>query len=246
MGLADKLKPNPFAGDTGEAPAELAAALEIETFAERMEAIVAALSTCRLLVPIMAHAHPGRTKDGGVAAHNKTTQDACEEAAMMGVEAPDGRAAMPVFSSIEAMMAWKKDVRPVPVHTQNAAIAAIAEADSLLVLDPGSPRPMLIGRPAVNALATGETWRSPWNDEELNATVASALAGITHLVGARLQVGQKAETALVIAVDEMASREDLNVALGLASQRLAHVEELTNRIDSLELVPVRAVSNTTN
>lgn len=245
MGLADKLKPNPFAGDTGETPPELARALDVESFAPRMAAIMEALPSARVLVPVLAHDHPGRTEDGGVAAHDAGTKDVCKQAAMLAVEAPDGRAAMPIFSSAAALKEWNAEARPVPVHTQNAAIAAVAEADSLLVLDPGSERPMLIGRPATNALATGESWSPPWDDEDLAVTLTHTLAGIPGLLGARLQPGQRAETALVIAVDGALDRDALTASLTEAQNRLADLPDLTHRIDSLELVPARAVSNTT-
>lgn len=242
---ADKLKPNPFANDTGEAPAKLAEALRHDTFEPRMVAIMEALAECRVLVPVLAHDHPGRTEDGGVATHDSATKDPCTQAAMLAVEAPDGRAAMPIFSSADAVKEWNPQARPVPVHTQNAAIAAVAEADSILVLDPGSARPMLIGRPATQALATGETWVSPWGDEELATKLTHLLAGIDGLVGLRLQSGMHAETALLLAIDENVDRETVSASLAEIQQRLGGYDELMHRVDSLELVPARTVSNTT-
>lgn len=236
---ADKLKPNPFAGDDGRADPILAAALELEEFAPRLEAIIDVLPAARVLVPVLAHEHPGRTDDGGVVDHASVDKDPCKAAAMLAVEAPDGRAAMPIFSSVEALMRWNPKARPVPVHTQNAAIAAVAEADGLLVLDAASERPMLLGRPAVNALATGEQWTAPWRDEELPTIVARALAGIEGLKGLQITPGRNAETAIVLAVDGEASREAVGAALAEASSRLAAVDELTHRLDSIELVPAR-------
>ncbi|MEZ7898921.1 MAG: SseB family protein [Flaviflexus sp.] len=236
----DKLKPNPFASDDGSAIPALAEALEIEEFAPRLEAIVDVLPEARVLVPVLAHDHPGRTEDGGIVGHESREKDPCKAAAMLAVEAPDGRAAMPIFSSAQALLAWNPKARPVPVHSQNAAIAAVAEADGLLVLDAGSERPMLLGRPAVNALATGEKWTAPWKDEVLPGTLARALAGIPGLMGLQIQPGRNAETAIVIAVDGDAPREEVSQALNEASARLAGVEELQHRIDSIELVPARA------
>ncbi|MBM9432742.1 SseB family protein [Flaviflexus equikiangi] len=240
MSLAqDKLRPNPFAGDTGDIDPRLAEALDHDDFAPRLEAIIAVIADVRVLVPVLAHEHPGRTESGGVVAHGGMEKDPCTAAAMLAVEAPDGRAAMPIFSSVAALHAWNPSARPVPVHTQNAAIAALAEADGLLVLDPGSDRPMLLGRPAVNALATGETWRPPWKDDELPTILARALAGIDGLKGLQITPGRKAETAIVLAVDGSAPREQVSAALAEASRRLAHIDELQHRLDSIELVPAR-------
>lgn len=238
-GVQDKLKPNPFAGDDGKTDPKLAKALELDEFAPRLEAIVEVLPEARVLVPVLAHEHPGRTADGGVVNHASMDKDPCKAAAMLAVEAPDGRAAMPIFSSVEALVRWNPKARPVPVHPQNAAIAAVAEADGLLVLDAASERPMLLGRPAVNALATGEDWTAPWRDDELPTVVARALAGIEGLRGLQIMPGRKAETAIVLAVDGEASREHVTAALTEASRRLGEVEELQHRLDSLELVPAR-------
>lgn len=235
----NKLKPNPFAGDDGRADPKLAEALELEEFAPRLEAIIEVLPDARVLVPVLAHAHPGRTADGGVVSHASADKDPCKAAAMLAVEAPDGRAAMPIFSSVEALMRWNSKARPVPVHTQNAAIAAVAEADGLLVLDAASERPMLLGRPAVSALATGEAWTAPWRDEELPTIVARTLAGIDGLKGLQIMPGRNAETAIVLAVDGEASRERVTAALTEASRRLGDIEELQRRLDSLELIPAR-------
>ncbi|WP_182354068.1 SseB family protein [Flaviflexus huanghaiensis] len=238
----DKLQPNPFAGDDGRVDPQLAEALELREFASRLEAIVEVLPNARVIVPVLAHEHPGRTDDGGVASHASADKDPCKAAAMLAVEAPDGRAAMPIFSSVEALMRWNPKARPVPVHTQNAAIAAVAEADGLLVLDPASDRPMLLGRPAVSALATGASWTPPWRDEELPTVVARALAGIDGLKGLQITPGRNAETAIVLAVDGEASREAVAAALGEASSRLGGVDELTHRLDSVELVPARVAT----
>ena len=238
-GVQDKLKPTPFAGDDGKTDPKLAKALELDEFAPRLEAIVEVLPEARVLVPVLAHEHPGRTADGGVVNHASMDKDPCKAAAMLAVEAPDGRAAMPIFSSVEALVRWNPKARPVPVHPQNAAIAAVAEADGLLVLDAASERPMLLGRPAVNALATGEDWTAPWRDDELPTVVARALAGIEGLRGLQIMPGRKAETAIVLAVDGEASREHVTAALTEASRRLGEVEELQRRLDSLELVPAR-------
>ncbi len=236
------LTSHPFANDTGEVEPAMATALDHEGFAPRYAAVIEALRGGRVLVPVLAHAHPGRTSDGGVASHasqksGDAEADACEQAAMIAVETMDGRAAMPIFSSLSALQAWDASARPVPVHAQNAAIAAVAEADSLLVLDPGSPRPMLLGRPAVRALATDEAWTPPWEDPELPSLVTQALSGIPHLGGIKLEPGYQAEVRVVVAVPAGIDRAEIATSLEQAQQRLASSESVVHRIDSLELAP---------
>ncbi|MES6118677.1 SseB family protein, partial [Cutibacterium acnes] len=99
-------------------------------------------------------AHPGAGHEHGEA-HDG---DRHASASMVTVRTPDGREALPVFSSVAALTAWRRDARPVPHQAVRAAMAAVDEAGGVLVLDAGSPAPVLIPRPAVWALARREAW----------------------------------------------------------------------------------------
>ena len=236
----DKLKPNPFANDDGKTVPALAEALDLEEFAPRLEAIVNVLPDSRVLVPVLAHDHPGRTADGGVVDHASQDKDPCKAAAMLAVEAPDGRAAMPIFSSVEALMNWNPNARPVPVHTQNAAIAAVAEADSLLVLDAAPTGPWLSwqarGQCSRNRGAVDRTLAGRGVADNRCPRTCRHRGPQGH---SKITPGRKAETAIVIAVDGEAPRELISAALNEASQRLGQIEELQHRVDSIELIPAR-------
>ena len=237
-------KPNPFAGDDGSAKPATAAALALPTNAERLAAVVAALRTERVLVPVVAHEHPGRADDGAVAAHvsrksDDPAGDACASAAMVSVRTPDDRAALPVFSSAEAMKRWNPDARPVPVEGARAAQAAVVETDGLLVLDPAGEAPVLVGRPAVVALATEEPWVAPWADDDLAASLVRLLAPVGGLVGVRLEPGRTAETRVLLAVRAGASKDRVATAVGAAHGLLGQDPVLRARVDSLEITPVR-------
>ncbi|MGO1510938.1 MAG: SseB family protein [Actinomycetaceae bacterium] len=235
------LKANPFAGDDGSVTEAMAAALAQEDPGRRVVDVVAEMRTGRVLVPVVAHSHPG-TEGGEVARHEKQISgdaqaDAMASAASVTVATPDGRAALPAFSSYDAMRAWDPSARPVPVEGMRAAASAAQEGDQILVLDPGSERPVLVGRPAVVALATGETWTPPWEDEELPGVITSALAGSTQLVGVRLEAGVKAELRVVLAVRPGFDRAGLEAELARVSSRLGELDELRHGVDSLELYP---------
>lgn len=239
-----ELTPNPFADDDGTTPAQLAAALAFEGEDERLVAVAAVLSTQRLLVPVVAHAHPGTDDAGEVTAHEPMhegaidSDDACASAAMVSVAAPDGRSALPVFSSVETLSAWDATARPVPVEGQRAALAAVAETDSLLVLDPAGPRTVLLGRPAVWAVAQQRRWLPSWQDEELGDVAAHALIGITELLGVRLERGGSSELRAVLAVRDGLSRQQVAEVVARAQRALGANQVLTDRVDSLELVPL--------
>jgi len=238
-----ELTPNPFAGDDGSVQPALAAALATAE-PDRLVAVVEALRQARVMVPVVAHEHPGQADDGSVAAHavsrfrsGDRTGDAMASAALVSVRTPDGRAAIPAFSSVRTLAAWDATARPVPVEATRAALSAVQDADSLLVLDPGNEPTVLIPRPAVWALGRGEEWTPSWADPDLPGIAVSALRGITELVGVRLERGGKAELRVRLAVRPGLDAQALRDALGRASQALSEDPTFRERVDSLELAP---------
>jgi len=241
------LKANPFSGDDGSAPPELVAALALTDETERLVAVADVLREARVLVPVVAHAHPGRDEEGAVAGHTKhgsgdPQADACASAAMVSVRTPDGRAALPVFSSVDAMRAWDATARPVPVEGVRAALSSVADADSMLVLDPAGPVTVLLGRPAVWAIVNNVRWVPSWQDPELTAVAVDALRGITELTAVRLERGVRSELRALLALAPGLTREQMMDAVTRAQEALSADPVLTDRVDSLELYPMTAPS----
>ena len=104
--------------DTGEADAALTAALAAGDTA----AITSGLLSARLLVPVVALPGAG---------------DA--EMAVPALVAADGRRALPVFSSYDALRAWQPDARPVPMTGARVVAGASAEGYDGVVLDVAGP-----------------------------------------------------------------------------------------------------------
>ena len=172
-------QPNSFQGDTGEADSVLEAALALFTEAragtdpaareEAFTAVVHALHSARLLVPLMTEAgYFGVTDEGRVV-------EKSQELSIVHVEGPDGRAVAPLFSSVQAMGVWNTQARPVPVESARAALATVAEGVALMVLDPGSPHSLTLRRSALRAVAMSEPYTSPLLDNEVRAALASGL-----------------------------------------------------------------------
>jgi len=240
------LKPNPFSGDDGAVQPVMAQALACEDDGERVVAVVEAMRTGRVIVPVVAHEHPGTDADGNVAPHaaekfrsGDRSGDAMASAAMVSVRTRDGRSALPVFSSVAAMQAWNAGSRPVPVEATRAALSAVQESDSLLVLDPASDVTVLVPRPAVWALAQQQPWTPSWADPDLPGVAAEALRGITELLGVRLERGSTAELRVVVAVRAGLDREQLGDVVARASRALSEHPVLRERVDSLELAPTQ-------
>lgn len=82
-------------------------------------AVAVAMLHARLLVPVVASPVPGGDADMSVPAL---------------VDA-DGRRALPVFSSYDALRAWRGDARPVPMSGARVFAGAVAEGYDGVVLD---------------------------------------------------------------------------------------------------------------
>lgn len=228
------LKPFPhtstFAGDDGSTPAELAQAYATPA-PHRLDAVVAALRGARVLIPVVANIDEMEEPEY----EGQVVGDKKSHAAMVTVAAADGRAALPVFSSTKAMTAWRKDARPVPVEARKAALAAGTEADSLLVLDPGTTNATLIPAHAVAAIATGEEWNNPLFDPEVHEAIAAIVAAIPAAVRAEVQPGKDAEIRILLELKPGLDRVGVLNASNQMSAALGSTPLVTERIDSLEL-----------
>lgn len=225
-----------FAGDDGRADPVLVAALE-EWSAGRSELdrVVVALASARLLVPVLAHEVP----DGSVG------QDGEREAStgVVALETPDGRTALPVFSGVAALAAWRSDARPVPAEAPRAAASALAEGWSLLVLDPAGPVTALIPRPAVQALAAGLAWAPAVSGGIVRPDVADAIVRVVtaapHVRSVTVEPGRRSEVAVVVGLAPGLDRVGLSAVLDEVNARLA-ADPMVALADSLELRPIAA------
>jgi len=228
-----------FAGDDGSADPALSALLAAYAAGSAPLAdVVARLGETRVLVPILAE-----LESAGEGEHGHTV-DKEASAGVVAIEAPDGRRALPVFTSVAAMAAWRASARPVPVDARRAALSAVSEDWSLLVLDPGGPVTALVPRPAVWALAQGKEWSPAVVDDavdpEVLAAVQAALAGIPHVARAWAEPGRRAEVAVVLRIDAGLDRAGLDAVLGQVNGALANDTVVSERVDGLELRVGRA------
>lgn len=99
--------------------------------------VSAALLASRLLVPIVPlpdSEHP--------------------ETARPTLIGADGRQAMPVFTSLDAVARWRADARPVRVPATKVLVAAV-ESEQALVLDVAGPVPFVVEGSVLRSLASG-------------------------------------------------------------------------------------------
>ncbi|KQX75674.1 MULTISPECIES: SseB family protein [Aeromicrobium] len=127
-----------FPGDDGTADAALHRALGDDV------AVLQALPDARVFVPI-------------VPLLGETPADGDKNADMAAVlmTGADGRQALLAFSSVATMAAWDPKARPVPVLGKDAALAAIDEKASAILLDLGTPSFTVVEDEDVRHLAAG-------------------------------------------------------------------------------------------
>ena len=233
--------PTPFASDDGSADPAVTAALE-DTGLERhlrLDRLWAALTAGRLIVPVAAHALPGRgaagrADDSGRAGAPESGTRA-EDPAALAVDLPDGRTALPVFTSAAAMTAWRPDVRPVPVDPRRAARLAVLETDRLWILDPGT-RDLRLPRPAVVALAEGRDWTPSWRNEPVQADIAARLDAVEGVVGVAFEPGAAVELRIFVRVAASGGADA--AATMEACRRVMADPAWADLVDAVELCPL--------
>lgn len=240
-----------FDDDDGSADARLAAAVAgllgvSGQPGPHEQAVFAALTTARVFIPIVAQLSRGLDAVSGLQADKEA------DMALVTLTAPDGRKALPVFSSTQALARWHPDARPVAAYAARAALAAAAEQAELLVLDPGAEVTFVLRRPAVWALAQQASWTPSYEDQELAALIDAVARGQEDILAVQLRPGAG---VLARAADGSIAfgggpgpelRMDLQLRGGLPPQdvrdivsafraRLLDLTEFVERVDSLDI-----------
>ncbi|HUX71144.1 MAG TPA: SseB family protein [Cellulomonadaceae bacterium] len=226
-----------FAGDDGRADPTLTAALAgVAGGTGRLVDVVRALAGARLLVPVVAHKEESaHVMDGDLS----QAEDSRGSAGIVAIRTPDGRTALPVFSSVATMSAWRADARPVPAEAPRAALSAVEEGWEVMVLDPAGPVQVLIPRPAVWALAQQREWVPAVVADGVDPSVAEAVAGALATIGEVVEVqvtaGGRAEVAVVLTLRAGLRQVELDLVLERVGAAIAAQELISQRVDSLEL-----------
>ncbi|SFD39063.1 SseB family protein [Streptomyces aidingensis] len=168
-----------FADDDGSADPEVSRALAEWAREPATEPrLLAALARSRLLVPVVAVLGEAETGPDG------RRREKHSDMALLTLQDPGGRRALPVFTSAGALARWRADARPVAVTAGQALAAAVQEKAEALVVDLAGPVAYQLTGPALRAFASGGApARSPEVAEALRALLAAEPAVRTaHLV----------------------------------------------------------------
>lgn len=189
--------PDPgFADDDGSADPALTEALAAYARDRGTEPeLLAALAGARVLVPVVAVL--GETETGPDGLRREKTSDM----AVPTLQSPDGRRALPAFTSTGTLQRWRADARPVAVPLPQALLAASHEQADTVVLDLAGPVTYQLAGPALRALAEGRTSADPLADPAVTDALRTLL---------------DAEPAVLLARLVPSAETDATLALGLA------------------------------
>lgn len=164
-------EPNSFAGDSGETPERL-----IPVLADRpvdKQALVAALSGSRLLIPLIAELGEGEIGPHGLLVEKSA------DLAIVAVATPDKQTAIPAFTSVAELTAWNQEARPVPASSEKVCLAAASEGHTRVILNPAGAA-IALRRPQLAAIAQGLNWSPPHRSAPVREMVL--LATRKHLM----------------------------------------------------------------
>ncbi|MFW0155616.1 SseB family protein [Rothia sp. P6271] len=213
----------------------------------REEDVVRALSQCRVFVPVVAEVSHSVVTDEGLVADKEA------DMALVSIQAPDGRKALPVFTDVKALQRWHPHARPVAASMRKTALSAVEDGQQLLVVDPGESLTFVVRRPALWALAKGESWAPSYRDEMVERAlnelipVGSGIVRVRTVAGdgvvsqsaeGQLLSGGGAGPELKIVVELLPglTQSELNVVVEEFQRRLASDELVGQRVDSVQLV----------
>jgi hypothetical protein len=230
-----QLEANPHAGDDGSADANLLttlAAFKAQTAGP--EAVIEAIKTARLLVPLVAQV--GET---GVGAHGQIV-DKSADLSIVSVASPDGQVALPVFSSVAAMQRWDAKARPVPIEAGRVALAAASEKNGRIILDPGSDTEFAIRQTAFRAIAENLSWHHPAQNRAVKAAFAAAIDAEPQIENYAIQNGdptarlQGPEVLVFLKlVPGSADETALNALVARLGEAWAESPEIVRGVDSI-------------
>ncbi|WP_248963920.1 SseB family protein [Sphaerisporangium perillae] len=135
--------------DDGSADASVAAALSAFAAGTADAAVVAsALSTARLLVPVVALLTESEVGEHGL------QQEKESEMALPVLVGADGRKAVPAFTGTESLKLWRADARPIQALTPQVCRAALGEGAAAVMVDVAGPVAFAIEGGMLHALAS--------------------------------------------------------------------------------------------
>jgi SseB protein N-terminal domain len=164
--------------------------------------------------------------------------DTRTDMAIITLVAPDGRRALPLFTSVEALAAWDPAARPVPVSAARAAQAALADGCQVAVVDLGSGRSTELRPSMLWALAQDLEWTPPHFDPVVAQAVSEAVANEPDVITHQLEEGEPLGCGVlrvVLGIRAGLSEELVEALATRIGEELSIDEDFRARVDELTL-----------
>lgn len=227
---------NNFAGDDGSAPAALISAIAKFHSGEALaEDVVDAIRESRLLIPLLAD-----LGESEIGSHGQKV-DKSAELSIVTVATPDDQNGLPVFSSVAAMQKWNPIARPVPADARRVALAAAAEGNTRIILDPENETEFAVRRPAIAAIAQELTWVHPARNLQVFEELSSIVAQFDSFLKLELQDCDatarlhSAELLLVMTLVPGLDQESVADLMQNFAIKLGESELVAEHVDSLRV-----------
>jgi hypothetical protein len=228
-------QPNPHAGDSGETPPGVSAALGAwRSGSGTYSGLIAAFAANRFLIPLVAHAGDDFDSD------NPVMEDKVQELSVVTVAGPNGEKVIPVFTAAAAMKTWNAEARPIPIDAQRVALAAASEHTDRIVVNPGTDS-IVLRRPVVWAMAQGSAYQAPWESPEFVAATRDLLAGIDNLLevgvgpGDSNATGDGPDVTLLLTLPDGLGAEQVHTLIVAVQARVAGNDLFVSEVDALTL-----------
>lgn len=232
--IAKRLASTPDRTDLGQLLEKTGAALEIGDPGPRLQALVDALGTERVVIPVPVEEHP-RFRQG-----EHSPQDLHEDSEIpLATEGEGADREVLVFSSADELKAWDTAARPMTMGSQKMAITAIASGVPRVRMDPAGIN-LRIPRSAVEALAGGARWVAPWNDEGLAQTLTEDARALSKkwATFADARVLYRPDGLRVeVRVSPKGDGENVQALFAAMLQELAQNPRLAGAAEKVEFVP---------
>ncbi len=178
-----------FRHDDGAADPRVTRALAAYLAGQGSEqAALTALSTARLLVPVVAVLADGSASSSG---------DKNSEMVLPTLIGQDGRPAVLAFTHLAALTSWRPNARPVPAEADRVWRAAVADSCAV-VIDVAGPVPLAVEGARLAALAAGQPVPPPHEDADVRAQVEAAVAAEPAISGFSLAPSSADGTDLAV------------------------------------------------
>ena len=230
-----EFQPNAHAGDNGTTPEAVATAiLALREGTGTLTELAEALAESRALIPLMTNA------GGDFDADNPVMEDKVQELAVVTLAGPNGEKVFPAFTSVDAMRAWNREARPIPIELRRVCLAAAGEGADRVVVNPGTDQ-IVLRRPLVWTIAQGQPIHMAWESAGLLASLRESLVGIDNLLDVALAAGDPTASGngpdlrIVISLPAGLDESAVKVLLTDVHQRAAANELLVAAVDSVEI-----------